>query len=203
MQQKGTIINLRFIFLSVSMLFCYAASSTAQNLGDSIFGTGLACQVLQSAKEYKTRNIYTSLNSSIIDSLPDEKLLQAITDHLRSQMEPDLSDEYDVLMKTPQPGRTIYVISQVETEVNNGGFKQLFSSSANRLSHEAEKAFQEIHASHFAELIKEANILFRNEGSSAKLKELDQKFISLYDREDIKKLSINYIRKNKKAFNIH
>lgn len=201
MKRKRTAAKLGFISFTAGIIFSFITDCKAQYFTDSSgLESGLAYQVLGSAKQYKDRNIYPVLTSSIIDAIPDEELTQVITDNVRSKMNAGLSNEYEVVMKQCKPARLIYVLSQIEAEVNNGGFAQFYSSSAGKLADEATKAFDAIHASGFAELLKKANDLYKGQGVSAKLKGLDEEFFALYDKEDLKKLSIRYIRKNKKAF---
>ncbi len=200
MQLHSTLIKLRFIVLFSGIFSLCITEGKAQYIDSSGLEGGLAGQMLGSAKEHKNRSVYTSLSPEIIDSIPDNKLSQAITDYIRAKMDRSLNNESEVLMKEPEAGRAVYIISQVEAEVNNGGFKQFFSSSAGKLGDQAEEAFRAIHAPLFAGLLKKANSIYKQEGSTDRLKNLDSEFYSLYDKEDLAKLIVNYIRKNKKAF---
>ncbi len=200
MQLYRILIKLRFIVLISGIFSLCITEGKAQYIDSSGLEGGLAGQMLGSAKEHKNRTIYTSLSPEIIDSIPDNKLGQVITDYVRSKMDRGLSNESEVLMKEPEIGRSVYIISQVEAEVNNGGFKQFFSSSAGKLGDQAEEAFRAIHAPLFAGLLKKANSIYKQEGNTDRLKSLDEEFYSLYDKENLGKLIVNYIRKNKKAF---
>ncbi|RXF71279.1 DMP19 family protein [Arcticibacter tournemirensis] len=200
MRLQDILIKFRFIVLLTGICCFCSTIVRAQYFADSSgLEGGLAGQVLESAKEYKNRTIYTNLTPDVIDSAPDNKLSQIITDYIRSKMNKRLSNEYEVLMQEPEQLRTIYIISQVEAEVNNGGFAQFYSSTAGRLGEQAEKAFEAIQASHLASLIKKANSTYKAEGITDKLKSLDEQFFSLYEKEDLCELKVKYIRKNKKA----
>lgn len=200
MRLQGILIKFRFIVLLAGICCFCCTIVQAQYFADSSgLENGLAGQVLESAKEYKNRPVYTTLTPNVIDSAPDNKLSQIITDYVRSKMNKRLSNEYDILMKEPEHLRTIYIISQVEAEVNNGGFAQFYSSTAGKLGEQAEKAFEAIHASQLANLIKKANSTYKAEGITDKLKSLDEQFYSLYEKEDLCELKVKYIRKNKKA----
>lgn len=193
---------MRFIFLTIGISALGLSECRAQYFTDSsTLEGGLAGDLIQAVKEHKNRTVYTSLTASIIDSLPDEKLSQVVADHVRSKMDKQLSNEYEVLKQEPEAGKAIYIISQVEAEVNNGGFAQFFSSSAAKLQDETEGSFKAIHANLFAGLMKRAIILYQKEGISQNLKKLDEEFYSLYDREDLDKLKIRFIRRNKSALN--
>lgn len=202
MQLYRIFIKLRFIILITGTLILRISESKAQYITDSsgLEGSGLAGQVLESAKEYKNRKVYSSLSPATIDSTPDNQLIQVVTDYLRLKMDPGLSNEYEVLNNEPEAWKFVYIVSQVEAEVNNGGFSQFFSSSAAKLGDQAEEAFKAIHAPLLAGLIRKAYNLYKLEGNTARFKDMDEEFYSLHDKENVSKLSVNYIRKNKKAF---
>lgn len=75
---------------------------------------------------FKNRKIYTELNDEIIRNIPDEHLIQAIVDFLGLRIGKDW--EHDVERVPPLgPGfSAVYFLSLLETEVNNGGFNQMF-----------------------------------------------------------------------------
>ncbi|PWG79069.1 DMP19 family protein [Pararcticibacter amylolyticus] len=201
MKMNGGVLKLRIFCLSAILLFLTGYVCRAQFPSDSsVMEGGLAGQVLASAKEHKNRTIYTTLSPKIIDATPDKNLSQVVTDYARSKMNWSLSNEIEVLANESDIVRSVYIISQIEAEVNTGGFKQLFSGSASKLGELGETAFRAINAHSFAEVLKKATTLYHQEGLTDKFKDLDEQFYSLYDKEDLCKLRVNYIRKNKKAF---
>ncbi len=76
--------------------------------------------------EFKNRRIYTTLSSEIIKTIPDDKLQQAILDFIGRKIDNDWEND---VKKVPALGpgfSAVYFLSGLETEVNNGGFNQLF-----------------------------------------------------------------------------
>ena len=201
MRLNGSIKKLRILSLVAVAGYLCLCECKAQNFSDSSgMDGGLAGQVLASAKEYKSRTIYSSLSPQVIDATPDARLCQVINDYMRSKMNWTLSNETEVLQNESEAARAVYVVSQVEAEVNNGGFSQLYSGSAARLGDMAEESFRLVKAPLFAALIKKAHTIYKQEGISDNLKALDEEFFNLYDREELGKLKVSYIRKSKKAF---
>jgi len=75
---------------------------------------------------FLNRKIYTELNEKIIRGIPDEHLTQAIVDFVGVRIEQDW--EHDVA-RVPPLGlgfSAVYFLTLLETEVNNGGFNQMF-----------------------------------------------------------------------------
>ena len=200
MQLYTAIPGIKVFLLTAAIVAFYAGTCGAQNNADSsILDEGLAGKVFGTAVEHKHRTIHNKLNAEVIDSTPDENLVAIVTDNVRLKVDKNLSNEYEVVMKQPEAVRSVYVVHQVEVEVNNGGFSRLFSGQAHKFCQEAESAFKNIDAPLFTELIRKANQVYKEEGLCTKLKALDEEFYSLYDKEDIKKLKIDHIRKNKRA----
>lgn len=184
------------IALTTGILFC-SLHGHAQIEPDSTEGN-LASQVLESAREYRDRKIYTTLSTDILNSTPDKDLSQVIVDYVRAKLKGSLKDELEVLQKEPELVRNVYVVSQIQAEVNNGGFSQLFSGSASHLADSAARCFSAIKAPHHVEVLNNAIAVQKAGADSQKLQALDDQFFDLYDKENLNKLKILYIRKNKK-----
>lgn len=189
------LIGCLLVFISLSTEVCHAQASS-----DSTDG-GLASQVLESAKEHKNRAIYTKLDPEIISSTPDNKLAQVVQDYVRSKMNWTLSNELEILSKEPAVIKNVYIVSQIQAEVNQGGFSQLFSGTAARLTDSAVTAFEALKAPQTAAVLRKALEIRTAKGSEEELQAQDEEFFSLYDKENLNKLKVQYIRKNKKLFN--
>src|SRR5262245_8271322 len=77
-------------------------------------------------KEFVDRKIYTELNKEVIQRIADERLVQAIVDFIGVRIGRDWEHG---LEKVPALGAgfsAIYFLSILESEVNNGGFNQMF-----------------------------------------------------------------------------
>lgn len=114
------------------------------------------------------------------------------------------------------PERVIACLTEIEMEVNNGGFDQYFWNSPGDHSGEAVAALMELGASHTAALLAEANAAFGSdgpdpdrerrwaqmktlgEGPRAKWGELDKAFYEYKD--NLSQLAARYIREKRREF---
>jgi hypothetical protein len=160
----------------------------------------------------------TKLTAAILDSVSDDVLEQKVIDNIWSKMKKDLSDEESVVSQLTQPQKTIYVIWLVEAEVNNGGFNQFYFNSSGKYADAAETAFQQIGAVQHADLMKRANNIYEKNRERLEsfddgtidsfsksyennpLNRLDDEFYKLGEKENIHRLKIEFIRRNKDAF---
>jgi len=182
----------QFVCFIVGILFFISAGSA--------FAQKMEAQLSSELIDYANREVQTSLSANRIDGASDDEVLQLVKDNLLSKMKKDLSDESAVFSRFSSGRQVIYTIWQIEAEVNNGGFHQLFTSTAGRFIEGAETAFKAIQASRFADLVREVNEEYRKGSSGTDWKAFDNKFLSLYDQEDLQKLKIAYIRANKHEF---
>lgn len=110
------------------------------------------------------------------------------------------------LEKLTNGEKTIFLISEVEGEVNNGGFDQYFYNSSGANAKEAITAFGDIGAKFTASLLANAKDIYKNgitndgrnepevdltEDQTKKLNELDNKFYEYNDK--LGDLQIKYI----------
>ena len=175
-------------------------------------------ELLKSVENFQNRPIYKTLTPEIISKIKDEELEQAIFDNISTNMEGDKREEREIV-KTLTPGqRAIYVAWIVEAEVNNGGFNQFYFNSSGQLADMSEEAFKTIGATKFADLVRQANLIYDeikedlekyNDGTTESfsksyeenpLNDLDDKFYKLYADEPLSPIKIKYIRENVKEF---
>ncbi|WP_083257217.1 DMP19 family protein [Arcticibacter eurypsychrophilus] len=180
-------------FLCILVFACLMGSAPvfAQNI-DAIISSEMS--------DYKNRTIHSNLTAKVIDATPDQELVQVIKDNLLSKMKKSMNNEDQVFSMLSEPRKAIYTIWQVEAEVNNGGFKQLFSSPARKFVVHAQKSFNSIRAPHFAKLLAEVVEKEKNGQISDQYISFNEAFVALYDQEDLQKLKIAYIRHNKNEF---
>lgn len=178
-------------FIAGILFFISTGSAIAQKM---------EAQLSSELIDYANRDIRTSLSTNQIDEVSDDQVLQLVKDNLLSKMKKNLSDESAVFSRFSSGRQAIYTIWQIEAEVNNGGFHQLFTSTAGKFIEGAETAFKAVKASQFADLVREVNEEYRKGSANTDWKSFDNRFISLYDQEDLQKLKIAYIRANKHEF---
>ncbi|MBO0322925.1 DMP19 family protein [Muricauda sp. CAU 1633] len=117
----------------------------------------------------------------------------------------------------PKPLQVVWLINELETEVNNGGFSQFFFNSSGRYTEETLEALEAIGAKHNYQLLLnavqtvtksneriktgeinkliESSDLYNHEKLEEKMYELDEKFYEY--KEDFSTLKMNYIEKYK------
>lgn len=182
-----------YYFFSVFAFACLMGSAPvlAQNI-DAVISSEM--------NDYHNRTIHSSLTAKVIDETPDKELVQVVKDNLLSKMKKSMSNEDEIFSTLSAPRQTIYTIWQIEAEVNNGGFKQLFSSPARKFAVYAQRAFESIKAPHFAKLLSEVVEKERNGQVSDQYTSFNEAFNALYDQDNLQILKIDYIRRNIKEF---
>lgn len=175
-------------------------------------------EIKQSVQSFLNRPIYKKLTKEIIDTLADQDLNQTIFDTISVNMEGDKRNESDIVKGLSKGQQAIYSIWMVESEVNNGGFNQLYFNGYEEIAKIAESGFLTIGAHGFADLVKRANLLYKEfkpdlekyddgtmEGFSKSyennpLEKFDSEFFKLYEKEKLTELIIGYIRRNTDEF---
>ncbi|EOR96510.1 hypothetical protein ADIARSV_0294 [Arcticibacter svalbardensis MN12-7] len=165
-----------------------------------VFAQSIDAVISSEMSDFKNRTIHSNLTTKVIDATPDQELVQVVKDNLLSKMKKSMKNEDQVFSMLSEPRQAIYTIWQVEAEVNNGGFKQLFSSPALKFAVHAQKSFNSIRAPRFAKLLAEVVEKEENGQISDQFTSFDEAFFALYDQEDLQKLKIAYIRHNKNEF---
>lgn len=150
------------------------------------------------------------LTKQMLDTTSDEKLEDKIIANINSKQEADLTNDKDILPTLSKERQAIYYIYLVEMEVNNGGFDQFYlnkfvNNDGSYMFDKTTEAFQLIGATKFADLVKRANQIFKeNEKDFADKKglfnELDQEFYDTYKQENLFDLRTKFIRNNIDAF---
>lgn len=169
-------------------------------------------------EDFRNRPIYKNLTSTIFDTISDNNLEQAVMDNIWAKMKKDLSNEFEVVSNLSQPRQAIYIIWQIEAEVNNGGFNQFYFNSSGQFADKSENAFKQIGSIKFTDLMHRANETFNKnkeqitkeqdgtiEGFSKSynenpLNKLDSEFYKTYESEDLSKLKVEFMRKYKADF---
>lgn len=198
---RPSILLYVFMFSSILNLFGCGDKGSDKNVIDSI-------EVMQEFRQ--NIEAHKTLTKQMLDTTSDEKLEDKIIANIHSKLNSELSNDKDVLPVLSKGRQTIYYIYEVEGEVNNGGFDQFYLNNfvINDHSYMFDKtieAFQLIGATKFADLIKRANLIFKQNEKDFAEKEglfdkLDQEFYTTYKEEDLFDLRTKFIRSNIDAF---
>jgi Domain of unknown function (DUF4375) len=176
-------------------------------------------EIHRSIQEFKNRKVFSSFDLSTLESIPDDKVEQAIIDYVLLQIANDFSDELEILNELSAGFRSIYTTWCVEGEVNNGGFNQYFWNSEGRTALLAVDAFKRVGAPEYAELLERAIVMWKDEESAlspykeentlqsfsesyehTNLGNLDDEFFKLAAVSDLSAIRIRYIRSNPREF---
>ncbi|PUV25076.1 DMP19 family protein [Sphingobacterium sp. DR205] len=163
-------------------------------------------------------SIQTPLTEHIIDTTSDEMLLKVVYDNLYRKLSAAYDKEYEIVMSWNKSRQAIYMIVQLEAEVNNGGYNQFYSNSSGQFAKALPEALKLVGATKFADLTERANNTFEKEKSKITehqdgtvegfsksyennpLNKFDDEFYKLNDAKNLQKIQVDYIRKNKKEF---
>lgn len=164
------------------------------------------------------RPIYKELTEDIIDTTPDDQLVQTVFDNLAEKLPQDYSKEYETVLTFTKAQQAIYVIWCLVAEVDNGGFNQFYFNYSGQFAKLVPDALRLIKANKFADLVTRANETYEREkaiitkdqdgtlGGFSKsynnnpLSGFDDTFYDLEKIEDLQQLQINFIRNNKTDF---
>lgn len=174
-------------------------------------------QIEKSMDDSITQPVYKKLTIQIINSTSDESLLQTVFDSLSQKFSVG-KDEYKTVLEFNRSQQAIYVIWELEAEVNNGGFNQYYTNSSGQFANLTPNALKLVGANEFSELINRANRIYEDENALIKkyqdgsaegfsksyednpLNELDDEFFEYYRDENLMELQVAFIRKNKTDF---
>lgn len=175
-------------------------------------------EIKQSVQSFLNRPIYKKLTKELIDTLTDHELNQTIFDNISVNIEDDKRKESEIIKGLSKGQQAIYSIWIVESEVNNGGFNQLYFNGNEEIAKIAESGFATIGANGFSDLVKRANLLYKeikpdlekyDDGTAESfsksyennpLDKFDNDFYNLYEKEKLMDMIIDYIRKNTDEF---
>ncbi|MGJ1291316.1 MULTISPECIES: DMP19 family protein [Sphingobacterium] len=163
-------------------------------------------------------SIQNPLTEQIIDTTSDDILLEVVYDNLFRKLSPAYDKEYEIVLSWNKSRQAIYMISQLEGEVNNGGYNQFYFNSSGQFAAALPEALKLVGATQFADLTERANSTFEKEKSKITedqdgtvegfsksyennpLNKFDEEFYKLNDAKNLQKILVDYIRKNKKEF---
>ncbi|MGJ1225421.1 DMP19 family protein [Sphingobacterium siyangense] len=163
-------------------------------------------------------SIQTPLTEQIIDTTSDNMLLEVVYDNLFRKLSAAYDKEYEIVLSWNKSRQAIYMISRLEAEVNNGGYNQFYFNSSGQFAAALPEALKLVGATKFADLTERANSTFVKEKSKITeaqdgtvegfsksyennpLNKFDEEFYKLNDVENLQKIQVDYIRKNKKEF---
>jgi hypothetical protein len=175
-------------------------------------------QIKNSLEAYKNRPVYKTLTAQAIDTIPDDDLVNAVFDHLSEKLPADVAREYEAVMKWNKSRQAIYMIWQLEAEVNNGGFNQFYYNSSGQYYKYLPAALTLVGAKQYAGLVREANNIFEKENAKITkdqdgsvegfsksyednpLNKYDDQFYGLYKTENLRQIQIAFIRGHKLDF---
>jgi hypothetical protein len=172
----------------------------------------------KSVSEFENREIYAKLSTEIIETIPDDKLEQAIMDNIDTNFENGEQYTLEKISKLTKGQQAVFSTWWIEAEVNNGGFNQFYFNSSGQFAEMAKIGFKTIGAEKFSDLTKRANKIyienkerleefddgtmesFSESYKDNPLNDLDTEFYELYESEKIGDLRIKYIRDNINEF---
>jgi hypothetical protein len=175
-------------------------------------------KISKTIEDFKNRPIYKVLTTKIIDLTPDSTLLQVVFDNLIENLPKDYNKVYETVVSWNKSKQAIYLIWGLEAEVNNGGFNQYYYNSTGQFYKLVPDALNQVGAKLFSDLCKRANKIYEDENKKITkhidgtiegfsksyqdnpLNKIDTEYYELYNKEDIEKIQIKYIRDNKKDF---
>ncbi|WP_336838183.1 DMP19 family protein [Sphingobacterium siyangense] len=193
---RTTIITIGIIMMILNLFGC--SERTKQNNNKSL--------------------MQTPLTEQIIDTTSDNMLLEVVYDNLFRKLSPAYDKEYEIVLSWNKSRQAIYMISRLEAEVNNGGYNQFYFNSSGQFAAALPEALKLVGATKFADLTERANSIFEKEKSKITeaqdgtvegfsksyennpLNKFDEEFYKLNDVENLQKIQVDYIRKNKKEF---
>jgi hypothetical protein len=214
-------MNLRkfvIIFMLSFILKLFGCISPKKNSDAVSKKDSISASILKSVDDFKSRPIYKKMTVEIIDTINDDKLLQTIFDNLCEKLPKDNTKELEVIANLSKAKQAIYVIWQLEAEVNNGGFNQFYYNSSGQFANIIPDALNMVGANKFSDLVERANAIYKRDydkitkyqdgsikGFSKSyddnaLNDLDKEFFALYKEEDLYKLQVDFIRRNKQQF---
>lgn len=175
-------------------------------------------QITKSLESFKNRPIHKKLTEQIIDTTSNDRLVQLIFDNLLERQSTDHTKEYETVMSWNKSRQAIYMIWGLEGEVNNGGYNQFYFNSTGQFYKHLPDALKLVGANRFADLTQRANVTFEKENPKITqhqdgtiegfsksyednpLNKFDDEFFDLYNKEDLQRIQVDFIRKHKIEF---
>ena len=175
-------------------------------------------QLAKSVDSFKNRPIYKELSEQVIDTTSDDNLLQVVFDNLSEKQPDNYEKEFETVISWNKSRQAIYMIWALEAEVNNGGYNQFYFNSSGQFYKYLPDALRLVGANKFADLTERANKTFEKENDKITkhqdgtiegfsksyddnpLNDLDTEFFELYKTENLQRIQVDFIRKNRNQF---
>ena len=169
-------------------------------------------------EEFKNRRVYSELSVEILQTIPDDKLEQAIIDYISTKIE-NYQTELSDVSNLPPGFQMVYSTWVLEGEVNNGGFNQFFFNPSGQFAEMALRSLELIGATDYSELVRRAIDTHQLEMQNPALQDLyeqatrkafsesyklsglgdcDDAFYELNDR--LSELRVSYVRSHPEDF---
>jgi len=175
-------------------------------------------EIETSLKEFENRKKYTSFTAEILRNIPDDKIEIAVIDYITDRKIAGNFEEENRIVKSLGRGfRNIYITSEFESEVNNGGFIQYFYNTSGEFNSILPAALHDIGAYSTEKITRDAIALYAKERKlheGVKREGTMESFMNSYGEsgleksdelffksgEDLSGLRIQFIRKHPELF---
>jgi len=153
-----------------------------------------------------------------IDETWDDDLVWLVFENIAQMFTGNYHNRFEILLKLSLEKQMFYAVWKLDMEVKNGGFNQYYYNSEGKLKHVTVAGLKKVGAVKTAGLVIKANELYVKEndiitnGQDATLQgfsdsyrdnplnELDKEFYNLGEEENLEKLLVDFVRKNKEKF---
>lgn len=143
------------LLLTMSYSGCSVSVSKEENEVDKAVEDSLK-ELDQAMEEFNNRKKYSSLSVETLNSVPNDKLEQAIVDYIADKIYANGRNGKDLTILS-EGCRALWLTWIVEGEVNNGGFNQLYWNTDDAHNAELVEAFEFFGAVEHAKLMARAN----------------------------------------------
>ncbi|MBS1601191.1 MAG: DUF4375 domain-containing protein [Bacteroidetes bacterium] len=148
------------------------------------------------------------LTEKFIDTAADDVVLLAVTDDLLARMG-NSSTEYATVMSWNKARRSVFVVWQLDAEVNHGGFDQFYHNPSVKFYTLVPEALKYVGASLLADLVQRANRTYEQRlaqikkeggGMDSGFSEYDHAYYQINRKESLEKILVEFVRGHKAAF---
>lgn len=152
-------------------------------------------------KQFIDRKIHRELNVEVIANIPDEWLIQAIVDFVGLSIDGDWEQAKQKMPSLGEGFSAVYFLSLLQTEVNNGGFNQMFYNQGHEAVVGAKRGANLIGAERLSSLLDSAlelEVVHRTKMARVKEKRSLDAFMASYDDMDFTALDDEFFKEEKK-----
>jgi hypothetical protein len=145
---------------------------------------------------FMNRKIYSELNPDIIGNIPAEHLIQAIVDFIAIRIGKDWKHDVERVPPLGPGFSAVYFLSLLETEVNNGGFNQMFFNSGRQAVIHARKGAELAGLRKLSAIIDRALAIeesTREKAASARDTGTIEAFMATYEDADFEAVDDEYL----------